>query len=392
MNIEHSFHRATATEFDTLMSFLNNVFGFDAPNDGGFAAMLPNLYKKEYKPWQNNIIAHKNNEICAAVGLYYKNMKVMDKTLKVAGIGNVAVRKDCRGAGYMKKTMEWSLEDMKNNKADISFLGGDRHRYMYFSYDRGCIRCNITINETSLRHASVGMKLKNFNIIEVTENNHRELDDIHSLYSSQPVHIERPRESLFDTLRAWRSHPYAAYEDDRFAGYFVLKNVPIHVLEFQSVNEDDICSLAASALNLSDIHDGQKTATFMFSEHEDKKIKQLLSLSETHHLSHGEQLSIFNFKNVIEAFLSLKSDYKRLQNGSLVLHIYGENKKERLKISIEENKVFVSPTDVEPHMELTHLEAVRLLCSIYSEHRNALPLECADWFPLPISLSHLDDV
>ena len=92
---------------EELLEMLNLTFDFSTNNedDTNFLNLLPKLYKKQYKPAENNIILDVDGDMRAAVGLYYNTLTVGDEKLKVGGIGNVAVHPAHRGKGYMQFCM-----------------------------------------------------------------------------------------------------------------------------------------------------------------------------------------------------------------------------------------------------------------------------------------------
>lgn len=392
MSIDYTLCKANESDHDALLALLNDVFNFEDPVNGGFLLFLPKLYKKQYAPCANNFVVYEGGKMRAAVGLYYNTMQVGGKQLLTAGIGNVAVAKDCRGAGYMKEAMHAAIADMKEKQADFSFLGGRRQRYMYFSYDHGVTRYKFDINETSLRHALRGKNIQQLKAVNITAESTRELDDFHRLHQSLPIRMERPREALFDIIKSWNSIPYAAYDGERFAGYFVFNSDRFRVLDFCPQTEEDAQALAACALSVANEKDGERCMTVMLPSFDISTLDRLMPLCEAHTADHSEQLSILNYQNVIDAFLTTKANCGPLPDGDLTLLIHGEAGDEHLRLAVNGKTVSIETTTQTPDMELSHLEAVRLMGSIYSEKRKDLPPACAAWFPLPISFSHIDSV
>ncbi|MDR1630673.1 MAG: GNAT family N-acetyltransferase [Oscillospiraceae bacterium] len=392
MSMNYTLCKAKDADHDAFLTLINDVFEFDNQPGGGFLRFLPKLYKKEYTPCANNFVVYENGRMYAAVGLYYNTMHVCGKPLLTAGIGNVAVHKDRRGAGYMKEAMRAAIADMKEKRADFSFLGGRRQRYMYFSYDHAVTRYQLDINQTSMAHALRGKEVKPLKAVAVTSESTRELDDMHRLQSTLPLHMERPREAFFDIIRSWSTIPYAAYDGGRFAGYFLFNSARNHILEFYPQTANDILPLIACALGLAAEQGEERSIEVVVPEFDANILDRLLPLSEIHSIDHGEQISILNYKTVIEAFLHAKATYTPLPDGEVTLLIHGEAGDEQLRLAVRGGKTFVETTSAAPNLELTHLEAVRLVGSVYSEKRKYLPPACAAWFPLPITFSHVDSV
>ncbi len=392
MTNDYFIGRGGADDYDELMFLLNDTFGFE--QSPGFMGMLPKLYKKEYAPWENNIIARVDGKILAAIGLYYNKMKVLGKELNIAGIGNVAVSKAHRGAGYMKSTMNFSLEEMVKRGVDLSYLGGRRHRYMHFSYDKGGYMYYFDINDTSVRHVFGKDKKSVFSCTEVHENDTEILLKIEELYNSQPLSTSRKAASLYDILCSWSGRPYAFFDGDRFAGYIVLNSTRNYAREIYACDDKDYAEMLISALENSQKPEGEdeRSICFAIPEHSHALLKAILPFSEGYSYSKCEQFSILNYRNVVEAFLHLKTSYKKLCDGELKVFINGFAREENIKISIKNNKVSVCESEDEPDTKLSHLEAVRFFSSIYSERRDEIDACCASWFPLPVIISEVDGV
>ena len=62
------------------------------------------------------------------------SLLVAGKPLRAAGIGTVSVHPYARGEGHMKKLMHMTLEECRENGADLAMLGGQRQRYEYFGF------------------------------------------------------------------------------------------------------------------------------------------------------------------------------------------------------------------------------------------------------------------
>ena len=129
--------KVNSEEREQLLAMLDDVFFIeDKPETRrNFLELLPKLYKEEYDPCANNFTVTEDGEIKAAVGLYYDDAVAAGRKLKAAGIGNVAVTRDCRGKGYMIDCLNRAIEDIKSSGADYSVLGGHRQRYGYFGYE-----------------------------------------------------------------------------------------------------------------------------------------------------------------------------------------------------------------------------------------------------------------
>ena len=82
----------------------------------------------------------------------------------------------------------------------------------------------------------------------------------------------------------------------------------------------------------------------------------------------------------------------KLVEGSIVLLIHGYKKDERIEITVSGTDVKVTETDKPADVEVEHLEAIRLVSSLYSESRLALPAFAQSWFPVYFSTAGQDNV
>ena len=88
MSIE--FLKGIESDYEEIVDFANYVFS----HSGGktdFPSLLPKLYKREYNTMENHYIVKENGKIKAIVGVFSMDLMVLDKKLKVGGIGTVSV-------------------------------------------------------------------------------------------------------------------------------------------------------------------------------------------------------------------------------------------------------------------------------------------------------------
>lgn len=379
--------RAKKDEYNGLLNLIDLGFGFSDENSK-FIKFLPKLYKKENEPCNNNIVVRVNNELRAAVGLYYNQMHVAGDPLLCGGIGNVAVHPSFRGEGYMQLAMNYALQDMKQQKADISFLGGQRQRYQYFSFEQGGYYHHFKINSTNIKHIYGQDKKSEFVAKRLTHKDTDILMMIDNLYSSFSAFSERKIDSYFDILCSWRSIPYAVFSGDEFKGYFVISETLDYISEFKAVNEKDISELMLCALENS----ANYLLNFSVPPFYKEACDFFLKVANDFGTGHCQNFSVLNYKNVISAFLRLKASFLPISDGQFIILIHGETGDENLKISVQKGKVEVENTKQAPDMELGHLEAMRAIGSLYSEHRSEMPAYCTSWFPLPLFCFAADKV
>ena len=376
-----------AHQREELLNLLDHTFGFTKDEDK-FLHLLPKLYKEQYNPAENNIILDVDGDMRAAVGLYYNTLTVGDETLKIGGIGNVAVHPDHRGKGYMQFCMLLALDEMKQNMTDISNLGGARQRYEHFSYEPAGIQTAFSYRKCNVTRTLGENRKSKFTIKELKAEDTHYIAQIAEIYNSRPYRMVRTKEAMHDILLSWNSVPYVALENDEVKGWFAYYGSKDGVHEIFYKNEEDIEDVILLALENSG-SDKIRIPVPVF----DKPLYNYLALNcEIYDIGHAEQFTVFCYENVIRAFLKFKTTYQNLPDGELKVFIQGEKLPEQLKITVKDNNVTVEETDEKPDIILKHLEAMRFIGSHYSERRNDAPAFCNAWFPLPFYSYGLDNV
>lgn len=371
-----------------LIALLNKIFGFPDGNGTIFETLLPKLYNDEYHPAKNNVILDVNNEMRAAVGVYYNTLTVGDEKLKIAGIGNVGTHPDYQGEGYMRFCMAVVLDEMKQNMTDISFLGGARQRYAHHGFEQVGARYEFNYRYENIKRKFHCDKKSDFKAKKLEKSDTAALSAISAIHDSRDFRADRPEDATFDILRTWNAVPYAVFKDDELKGWFVFDTAMDCVFEVGYANENDVEEIVICALETS-----EKQNIKIVAAPFDHALCRYLGLHcEHYNMVHSEMFNILCFENVIRAFLKYKASYSKLADGELVMFIEGCKLPEQIKITVSNNEVTVCETDEKPQLALKHLEAIRLLGSMYSEKRNELPPECASWFPLPFFIAPSDTV
>lgn len=379
--------RAKKEDTKQLMEMLDDVFFRDDEENRDFLSLLPKLYKEKYNPSYNNYIISEDGEIKAAVGLYPAQAFAAGRELRVGGIGNVAVTRDSRRKGYMSECLNDCIDIMKADGTVYSVLGGDRQRYGYFGFEPAGISACFSVNKRSLKHV-LGKEIENhLTAKELTEADVDLLEKIKALYETEPFHFIRPSDDILDILKSWKGKPYAAFDGDKFAGYFVL-DCGAGIMEARTAPETELLDLIICAMSVS----GKDKAEISFPLYDTEYCEAMSKIYNSSSLRHSEMINILDYATFIEAFLAVKAQRTKLANGSLVMLIHGMNGDERLEVTVNGENVSVSKTEKPADVELEHREAIRFIASMYSEKRNRLPEFAASWFPVDFFAYSLDNV
>jgi predicted GNAT family N-acyltransferase len=384
---EIRFIKGNDKQQDEFIDFINYVFNMDG-QVSDFYRLLPKLYKREYHPCEYNYLALENDRIKAAVGSFPGEVIVCGNRLTYQGIGNVAVNPYSRSKGYMKELMNQAIEDMLVKNVDFSVLGGNRQRYSYFSYEKVGRKFSFWMDESNIKHEFGENKKTKFTFVLVEENSKEILKAISELQINQSIYYTRDDKKLYDILKNWTSVDiYGIYEGNEFSGY-LLSYDKNKVKEIILQKQEDLAEVVADFIKTI-VKGG---ISIEIPDYQRYFVNVLSSFAERVSINDRANFAVFNYDRVIEAFLCLKAQTDILANGEITLTIDGKKRKEKLLVSVKDNKVSVTPCDHDTDCEYTHKEAMSVLFENYSPLRCKLPLEVQSWLPLPIYIFPADEV
>ena len=370
-----------------IMDLINLCFGCTAP-DKRLDDLLPKCYREQYRPQDSNyVIIDGDGNLTATVGAYDHEIMVCGHRIPCRGIGNVGVHPDHRGRGYMKETMNKSLEDMIADGIELSTLGGRRQRYRYFGYDKAGPMYHFQISADSIRH-NFGASPVPFTVREVTDPADPVIDDIRTLNAASPFTPFREREKYLDIANTWKCNLLVFSENGRFVGY-CIKDTGNNITEVQVVCPRDFMGLV---LSLYGYIGGSYAIHLPAYQHD--YAADLAPVAENMLQNCAMHFNILNYRLVTEAFLALKLTYTTLPDGELSFLIHGYAGDERIRISVKDGKSTVEPIPetVSVDFELSHLEAIEFLYSPICPRRESSCDLVKLWFPLPLCMYRADEV
>ena len=383
--------RGNASMHDEYLDFINYVFGFNG-REQDFPKLLPKLYARADDPAASSYVITEGGRLKAAVGAFDHSMKVCGRELKCRSIGNVAAHPYDKSRGFMKTLMNMALDDMVRDGVVMSTLGGRRQRYNYFSYEKSGSSYRFSVNADNMRHTFGADReaRHRFDVRPVKADDAASLDAIAALTERQSYCPIRPRARLHDILRSWKMVPVALWEEDRFAGYAVMRDSTVTELLLVEESREEISDAIIC------LYDWKRaeTLTFRLPEFATAYIEVLYTLAENYAIEINESYSILNFRAVADAFLALKATYTDLPDGKMTLLIHGRGGDERITLAVAngETSVTEAASDETPDAELSHLEAVNFLFSSFDLARQKLPTLTRSWLPLPIWMYAADEV
>lgn len=369
-----------------LISFLDEVFFTDDPDERDFLNLLPKCYKDKYRPAYNNFVVQgEDGEFRSAIGSFYNDMTVGGEAIKACCIGNVAVGTKYRSMGYMIELMELSVEDMGKNGVDVAYLGGQRQRYGYFGFESSGTVYRFNFSRSAYRHSLKAMPC-GLEISELQPDDIESIENIDRLYSRLPVRSNRATENYNDILRSWRDRPYILKKDGEFVGYFVLDHHKTCVCECDVVDKKYYPNLVAAALEYTE----ERSLTFVVAPFEKDKLEFFTKTSDGFNVDGCEMILVYNFEKVIGAYLKAKASYAKLCDGEVTVLINGVRGDEKLRIRVENNNVSVEKFDGEAEFVFDHHAATRAFFSNMEADRSVLPANVQQWLPLHVFLSPSD--
>lgn len=381
---EITYGRGTHEQFAAYMEFINMVFGFQK-GVNEFETLLPKLYRPELDPAVKSFTAMEDGRFVGAVGAYPLELSVCGTPVKGVGIGNVAVHPAYRSRGIMQKLLTMAVDDMVEQGACFSALGGQRQRYNYFSYDCcGPLYC-YHIGPNNLRHFFPADSALRLTAAPVEPDDAETLDAIAALSDAQAYHPVRRREELYNILCSWRDKPWVFRENGKFAGYCVLSESG-RVSEILAAKDEDLLEmirvLAAPGRDIQISIPGFRT---------DYR-KALEPFVNSVSIGCSEQFTVLRFREVLDAFLRLKASCCNLSDGRMTVLVHGRGGDERLEITAEAGRTGVAVTQAEADVELSHLEAMNFFFAPACALRSSAPAVASNWFPLPLWLYSADAV
>jgi len=375
------------------MDMLDDVFFSGEPQENRreFLTLLPKLYKEQYAPWKSNYVVREGEALKAAVGMYVNEIDAAGQALPCGGIGNVAVATDCRRKGYMKQAMDAAMEAMREAGCDFGELGGHRHRYQYWGFERSGVQVRAEFTRQSVRHAYGEIDITEFKIAEPNED---DLPKLQALMERAPLHVKHGPAAFYDTLCSWQSKPRIVWQGDKIAAYFALQREGPGMNDSRGFN--DLHLFEPSALP------GVLNAMFAYLPENQNSFGASIPLWEKDFIAGAElcaewlrledagQFAILNFERTLRALLAVQCGLKELPDGRLTIKIRGMCGEETLRIRVDHRQSSVEVTSGEPDLDLAHIEAVRFFTGLTSAARTS-PLADA-WFPLPLFLYDMDKV
>jgi hypothetical protein len=278
--------------------------------------------------------------------------------------------------------------DMLEKKADFGFLGGQRQRYLYYSFDRCGTSLSFSVNRTNLRHCFGKDAKSGLTVRELTEKDTAILAELTRINRARPFHFDRPADKILDILQSWSNAVCGIFDGETCAGYFVYK--PNECAEFYVSNVSCLpdALLSVFAFVGDDVH----TVTFDFAPYETGMIAFFTEIAENFSLHCTGGCTVLNFERVLGALLRLKASYVPLADGAVTVLIRGYAGEETLRLEVRGGIPFVTKFDGKVEFELSHSLAMQAFFGLSGHGRGDFPAAAQSWLPLPLQILRPDHV
>ncbi len=385
--------KLTLADYDDCLDFLNLVFSQQNGHPIDFERELPKAFRRDEQLVNRHWACRRHGRIRAIVGVYPMTLRVGDRQISCATVGNVATHADERGNGLMKLLMREAMQELNERQIDLSRLGGERLRYNRYGYEQAGRRYRQVM--TRKNALSFGDPAREDSLVfrPLTLDDRPLLEAAFQLHRNQPVAVDRPDPVEFDcALRAHVMQPWAVLDPQgRLVGYLTAS------ADHRTINEQQVANglLLPNLLFAWIRHWQLDSVTYWLLPWDNQALQDVGPYRETAQIESPSMFLIRNWPRLIAAFLRLKLQTVDLPVGELLIRIGGGD---TLTIRVEDGQAACSVTPGRPaDLELDQLTATRLIFgTLPAETILALPrrISCIvqAWFPLPLSWPLQDNV
>ena len=373
-----SAERLTAADFEAAMDLLNRAFAEHGAHD--FARMLPARYQPTDGSMGHHVAIRRRGRIAALLGIFPIEWRLGDEVLRVAGIGGVAVDPDHRGQGLMGRLLEYARDAIRDDGFHLSFLSGQRQRYLRYGWERAGTRLRYVLHP---RNLCSGPPTRPLELERPRDNDENVLRELHD---AQPTRCCRPAERFGDFLRGWNSDIWVARTaHGTVRGYLSCSE------EQESIAEVVGDSVATShALLRAWATRSPRTHILRLPLSVLPLARQLAEVAEVVSVETSGNWWVLDWPRVAGALLAARATMTPLPPGRVVLSVEGQ----RFTLAAEGESVQCETTRQPVDLELATAAMTRLLFGPTAPEAVVprVPAALQGWCPLPLALPRLDEV
>ena len=382
--MSHIITQLTANDFEESMDFLNLVFSAYNPHD--FATMLPSIYRPTEEHMGCNYAIKTDGRIRAIVGMFPITLHIGDVVVRVAGIGGVSTHPRHRGSGHMAALMHHCLTKIKSQGYHMSWLGGQRQRYLYFGYESCGTRCLLTVSKTNLKHCFDRPPDIEFAPINGCDGKH--VAQALAMHNSHALHCDRKEADFYNHLVAWHNKPHAALDaQGRMVGYLVTNTERDLIAELGSGTTETALRIVRGWIEQY----SPDSVTIEMPAIPNSLFHGLGAIGEHVRVRESGNWQVFDWVTVTDALMRLRHKSEPMAEGTTSLKIEGYG---TIQLTVDADVAACTASETPGDITCDAPTAMRLLYGPLSPNL-VMPLpeqarQLESWCPLPLNLARQD--
>lgn len=406
--------RLRAADFEELMEFLPRAFRWSTR----FDQVLPAIYQPTDEHMACCSVIRRNGRIAAHVGFFPIELRVGDATLRVAGVGGVAVDAAWRGRDLMRRLMDSGMERVRCEGLHLAYLDGQRQWFHRWGFEKCGATVQLSLRPDDLIRASALQEPPTIEL-RTQRSGPASFGALKRAHDAQSLHCERSQASFPRYLRFRGGETFVATRPDgEVLGYLVIDpglttiyemvytetSVALQMLhriaaKLQSGHYSRARSrLAATVRNVIRRHDDEDSERRIHLEFTAldpaTALDRISQLSENVDVTTSGNWHVLDWPAVVGSLLAYQRSVRRVAEGRVVLAITGQPRNLELRVTPEGSSC--GWTSAAPDLDVDPMTAMRLLFGPLPPTLVApLPGSAAaleDWCPLPLALPMLDRV
>ena len=327
---------------------------------------------------------YEDGVLLGTAGCHPFDFRVLDRILKVAQIGNVAVSSKCRGRGFMQTIMKSLCGKMADEGYDMSYLHGERKRYRTFGFERCGAEYVLTMTPSLPK--ALGLKSE-FTFIDMRDDFASYKDEVIAIAKGKIHNFERVDDEYYESLIAHEALPLLVKDKEgNTSGYLSYSEDSNMVIELGLKKASDFVDVTVALLE----HLGLQSFVITFAEYENELIGEAMKICRHCQIIQSGNFKIINFDKVTEAFMAARATYAPLLDGELVLdtELFG-----KWSIAVKNGKCTVTRTDKEADVYVDGYKVYPFVFGPMSPFTAGVDLShvspeakklIGNWFPLPL--------
>lgn len=366
------YRKARPEEKEACIEFADYVFSkAHCPHD--FETLIPKVYAEGVDSASiHRIAVDERGKIRALIAVLPEKLEVGGKALRAGYVGTVSVHPKARGEGHMKVLMgEW-LKEMRET-CDIAVLGGQRQRYEYFGFTRGGMQFKYEVNSSNIRHALKHTDCSGISFCPLEEAEGA-CELAYSINRQRPARAERPEEQIGSIVQTAGEKALAVRNHEKLTGYILVSGNRDTIYEMGLLETENTEAVIKAYL----AYTGREEIEVAASAY-DKALNLCIGrFAESYCMEPSGMYQIFDFANVLEAYLSLKQQTLGLASGEFSAVLDGQP----VTVRADEKGIAVERAAKPGAAVLDKHQAQELLLSEYGRFMEVQAP--AGWFPLPV--------